>query len=226
MLRAALKAVILLTDLLALPLAYFCYAFFVGAITVNASHQQPAQGITIYIHSNGFHTDLVLPVNETQTNTHWLSFYADSALLRKHQRTQWMSVGWGDEGFYLDSYNNAFPGLGTCCNALFVPSPSLMHVAFYEGRFSRTELCRPVTLRAAEYEKLCQTIRNSFVLPDNGKVHTIDSPGYWEHDYFFKAKGSYHLFQTCNDWTNDCLQQSGLKASWKAPLYNFVLQHY
>lgn len=221
-----IKALLLLSDLLWLPLVYFCYAFIASAIPVNTAHRQPDNGITIYIHSNGFHTDLILPVDEAETQTHWLELFDDSLLRNKHRKAKWMAAGWGDEGFYLDSYNNKFPGFGTCCNALLIPSPSLMHVAFYEHGFSRTSLCRPVKLRKQEYAALCHAVKQSFVYAGNGKAKPIDSPGYWGYDYFFRAKGSYHLFQTCNDWTNDCLSRSGLNASWKAPFHNLVLRHY
>ncbi|MCA6364702.1 MAG: DUF2459 domain-containing protein [Bacteroidetes bacterium] len=224
--KIMLKAAWLFTDLLALPLAYFCYAFIASAIPVNASHVQPETGITIYIHSNGFHTDLILPVEETTTQTNWLELFDDSLLQRKHRNAKWMAAGWGDEGFYLDSYNNTFPGFGTCCNALLVPSPSLLHVAFYEHGFSRTARCRPVKLRTNEYALFCKFIRQTFVCNAQGRAHPISSPGYWEYDYFFRANGSYHLFQTCNDWTNDCLKSSGLKAPLKAPFDRFVLQYY
>jgi uncharacterized protein (TIGR02117 family) len=220
------KAFFLCSDVLWLPLMYFSYAFVASQIPVNAAHNQPENGITIYIHSNGFHTDLILPVEETTTQTNWLKLFDDSLLQRKHRNAKWMAAGWGDKGFYLDSYNNTFPDFGICCKALLVPSPSLMHVAFYEHGFTRTPLCKPVQLRTSEYVLLCKQIKQSFVCHTNGMAKPIASPGYWEYDYFFRANGSYHLFQTCNDWTNECLKSSGLKASLKAPFDRFVLQYY
>ncbi|MGL5892930.1 MAG: DUF2459 domain-containing protein, partial [Bacteroidia bacterium] len=153
--RFFITAGFVLSDSIALPIWYLSLSYIVAEIPVNSNYTPPEKGVIIFVHTNGFHTDITVPINERNTGINWLKELDDTLLQQKHIDSKWMSVGWGDEGFYLDSYNNKFPGIGTCFNALFVPTPSLMHVTFFNHGFSHTRDCHAITLRKEEYEKLC-----------------------------------------------------------------------
>lgn len=51
-----------------------------------------------------------------------------------------------------------------------------------------------------EYARLIQFIKGSFKFVDGKLGQPID--GYFPTDKFYQAAGSYHLFNTCNTWTN------------------------
>ena len=42
-------------------------------------------------------------------------------------------------------------------------------------------------------------------------------------DRLFEANGSYHMFHTCNAWTNGALKTAGKKAALWAPLVRGVV---
>ena len=47
--------------IVAIPLAYLLAALVGALVPVNAGWREPPQGTTIYLVSNGIHTDLILP---------------------------------------------------------------------------------------------------------------------------------------------------------------------
>ncbi|WP_366671526.1 DUF2459 domain-containing protein [Hymenobacter taeanensis] len=47
--------------------------------------------------------------------------------------------------------------------------------------------------------------------------------GYTPEDFFFRAQGHYSAWRTCNDWTNQALKKTGIRAALKAPLAASVL---
>jgi uncharacterized protein (TIGR02117 family) len=217
---------VLLSDVIALPVWFLCLSYCVAAIPVNSSYTPTVKGITIFVHTNGFHTDITVPVYERSTGINWLNELDDTLLQHKHAKAKYASFGWGDEGFYMDSYNNKFPGIGTCFNALFVPTPSLMHITFFDHGIKPGEDCHVLELRKEEYEKLCNSIRQSFSLGINKNTNRIASPGYWGNDYFFSAENNYHLLNTCNEWTNNCLKNAGIKASLHVSLADQIMKRF
>ncbi|MGL4596339.1 MAG: TIGR02117 family protein [Bacteroidia bacterium] len=204
-------------------LLYLAYAFVVTLVPVNSAYEAPVSGTTIYIRSNGFHTDLILPLHHTDSSLDWMHIIRHDSLREKFQSREWIALGWGDEGFYFDSYNGKFPSAGTTVKAIFWPTHALMHVEFLQQRPKVGEQMIQLHLRDDEYRKLCETIQSSFSLDTNGHFIVRKEPGYYFNDVFFDAEESYHLFNTCNHWTNDVLKRAGLKASLAAPFDRSVL---
>ncbi|HBO38902.1 MAG TPA: hypothetical protein DD638_09600, partial [Pasteurellaceae bacterium] len=62
--------------------------------------KESSQDITIYLLSNGVHTDLVMPSKTEQKD--WTSVFAAENTLGGLPE-QWIAVGWGDKGFYLET---------------------------------------------------------------------------------------------------------------------------
>ncbi|WP_338762504.1 DUF2459 domain-containing protein [Bernardetia sp. ABR2-2B] len=194
--------------------------------------------IEIYITSNGFHSDIVIPI-ETETSF-FKTLSKDSVLnsyLDKARPYKWLSVGWGDKGFYNESYDGGFPSVSTCLNAALLPSETLMHVDFYRNNLIENENCKKIKLKKEEYQNLLQHITSSFrtVREDSESKNQNESnqtkfirlpqKGYSSSDYFFQAKGNYHLFYTCNGWTNEGLQKANQKTARFAPFAQTILYH-
>jgi uncharacterized protein (TIGR02117 family) len=204
-------------------LLYVAYAFVGTIVPVNTSYQAPASGTTIYIRSNGFHTDLILPLHHTDSTRDWMNIIGNDTLRQKFNQYKWIGLGWGDEGFYFDSYNGKFPSAGTTVKAIFWPTHSLMHVEFIQQRPRVGERVVQLHLRDAEYRKLCVAIKASFARNEKGLCSLRQERGYAYNDVFYDAENQYHLFNTCNHWTNGVLKQAGLKASLTAPFDRCVL---
>lgn len=190
-------------------------------VPVNRQFRQTPDGVPIYVVSNGFHSDVVVPLREPRTQTDWLQKLGQPTWISQFSRYQFVAFGWGSEGFFLDSYDGHFPRLSTTLRAA-VPGRSLMHVGFYQAMPSGPRVV-PVRISEKQYQKLTQLIEQSFAVDTAGKFTLRNSAGYTSHDFFFRAGGQYHLLHTCNDWTNRTLGRAGIRAAWKAPLAASVL---
>lgn len=203
--------------------------------STNLAKNQSQNEIELYITSNGFHTDIVIPIE--RSNNFFISLAKDSTLrlfLEKSNAYKWLGVGWGDKGFYNESYHGNFPSFSACLNAALLPSETLMHIDFYKYDLKEGKNCKKIKLKQEEYQKLLQHIQESFRTvreeTENQTLTDIEfirlpQKGYSESDFFFEAKGNYHLFYTCNSWTNEALQKANQKTACFAPLAHTILYH-
>lgn len=212
-------------------------------ISMNFVNPNPTENqniVEIYITSNGLHTDIVIPI-ETQNqlqNKFFTILNQDSVMSSYFQSNyKWLSVGWGDKGFYNESYNGNFPSVPTILNAALLPSETLMHIDFYRNNLKEGEHCKKIKLKKEEYQNLLQHIEASFRTVNENTENQITKfaslpqfvrlpqKGYSKTDYFFEAKGNYHLFYTCNSWTNEGLLKANRKTAHFAPFAQTILYH-
>ncbi|WP_165699478.1 TIGR02117 family protein [Hymenobacter jejuensis] len=191
-------------------------------VPVNRGFRQTPGGIPVYVVSNGLHTDLVVPLRESRTHTDWLAHVADSAIKQQFASYQYVAFGWGNEGFYLDSYGGHFPRVGTALRAL-LPSATLMHVDFYRTPPRTGERAVALHVSPAQYQQLVHIIEHSFQPDSAGRFVLRNGAGYTSEDFFFRARGRYHALRTCNDWTNSALRRAGIRAALKAPFAPTVM---
>jgi len=173
--------------------------------------------ITIYLSTNGVHTDFVLPV--TTAVVDWQSIFDFQS-----RTVRWVAFGWGDRGFYIDTPTWSDLRMSTALQALSGVGASAMHVTAYSA-FVAGEEAIELTLTPEEYQTLVHYIQASFVV-EQGQYRRIDVPGYESSDAFYEAKGSYSLFYTCNTWVNQGLKQCNQKAALWALHDQGILRHY
>jgi len=105
--------------------------------------------------------------------------------------------------------------------AMFWKSSTLMHVTRYKRkRADWTE----IKVNVSELRKLNTYIGNTFELDKNGMKTMLENKGYSSIDDFYKAKGSYSCFKTCNSWVNTGFKESGLTSCLWTP-FDFGLLH-
>ncbi len=200
---------------LLIPFIYILVSLILSEITLNGNiDKEPKQNI-IYLNTNGVHLDIILPIKSLN----------DSFLLGiKHLPAEnYLSFGWGDQNFYLNTptwgdltFKNAF-------GALFLNSESLIHVTRYEKRQNDWIV---VALNDSELERLNTYILKTFKTTDGeNKIH-LKNQGYNQTDDFYKANGSYSCFKTCNSWVNTGFKQSGLKACLWTPFDFGLMRKY
>ncbi len=206
-------------------IAYFIMVIGGIIIPTNRTYIAPKQGITIYVQSNGFHTEFVVPIKNEEIKLDWLQKIGDSTLSVKYNNYKYISMGWGDEGFYMDSYNNEFPTIPTIFSALFVPTSTLMHIDFYANGLQTDASVVKLIISPQQYQILVKYIEQSFKKDIDNNFIPKNAKGYGKNDYFFHANNYYHLFCTCNDWTNNGLKSMGIKTASKAPFASGVLYH-
>ena len=176
--------------------------------------------ITIYVQSNGVHTDVCLPVRTAQMN--WFEFVPGEDF-PEDASFEYIAIGWGDKGFFLDTPTWAELKVSTALNAAFLPSPTAMHVAYVAEPKEDDEHIK-VHISKKEYTRLVRYVKNSFRLK-NGHVDLIPQGGYTKYDKFYEAKHSYHMFRTCNIWTNEALKSANIKTGIFALFPNGIMDH-
>ncbi|MDG1914462.1 MAG: TIGR02117 family protein [Crocinitomix sp.] len=199
-----------------------CYVllFFSGNV-VSVGELKTEGEVTIYIKTNGIHTDICLPV-QTE-NFDWremlpITDYPNAGGF------EYVSIGWGDKGFFLDTPELSDLTFNTALNAAFLPSGTAMHVAYLSKAPKITDAVAQVFIDDLEHETLIKFIQKSFKQTQN-KVEIIPNRGYWNHDNFYEAHGNYHLFNTCNAWTNSALKTIGVKTGWYALSADGIMSH-
>lgn len=174
----------------------------------------------IYVQSNGIHTDVCLPTENEIVD--WKA-YIPQVPYDLSQGSEFITIGWGDKGFFLDTPEWSDLTFSTAFNAAFTPSPTAMHVK-YSAEPAINENRVKVYLSKKQYKKMVDFIKNTFVEKDNSVV-LIPNKGYTNYDNFYEAKNSYHLFRTCNIFTNQALKTAEIKTSVWALFPDGILRY-
>lgn len=191
--------------LLTIPAIYIAISLLLTSITVNKSTDTVSTINTIHLNTNGVHLDVVIPVNQI-----------DEKLIvgLNVEKEKYLSFGWGDENFYLNTptwgdltFKNAF-------NALFLKSNTLIHLTKYSQKNSNWVT---VNITKEQLTNLNRYLLKSFKLDSRGEKIILKDKGYSFNDEFYKANGSYSCFKTCNSWVNSAFKTSGLKSCYWTP---------
>jgi len=179
--------------------------------------------IEAYLYSNGVHTDIVLPVVHELKD--WNTVIDSKKTKSGKTNFKYISIGWGDKGFYLNTPTWADLTFNTAFKAMFYMSESAMHVTFYNNMIE-SERCKKILISKESYAKILQYIDSSFEKDTQGNYLYIENASYGNNDVFLDAKGRYSLFYTCNTWTNNCLKAGELKACLWTLLDKGLFYHY
>ena len=214
---------IALGSLAAFVLLYFLAEYCLSRITVNKNAPQEG-GITIYILTNGAHTDIVVPLRSEVMD--WSGSVTAEHTLGKDTTARYVAFGWGDKGFYLDIPTWDDLTLGIAFRASFWLSTTAMHVTFYHV-MAEGERCRSIRIDEKQYGDLVKYITDSFQKDADGKFILIETDAvYGTDDAFYEAVGRYSLFYTCNTWANGALKACGQKAALWTAFDTGIFYHY
>jgi uncharacterized protein (TIGR02117 family) len=219
--RALVWTLRIVAGIVALPLLYFAAALFLGLVPANVSFRQPAEGITIYVRSNGVHTDIVMPKFNAEMD--WRP-YADPAHLRDPRwgQADHVAIGYGNREFYLNTPTWADLSLGTAFRAMLGGGTTLLHVEHIDR--PRTEaMQRPIRLAPDQYRRLVGFIRERFKLGPDGRPIPVPDGGYGSYDAFYEANGGFSAILNCNEWTGRALRTAGVRMGLWTPMEQSVM---
>jgi uncharacterized protein (TIGR02117 family) len=168
----------------------------------------------IYITTNGVHLDIILPVTNVESE-----FLNKLEIL---SGTKYVSFGWGDKEFYINTPEWKDLTFKTAFKALFLKSETAMHVTCYSTSYSSW---KKIKICSSQLDLLNKYIEKSFSKNENGGLQKIAVPGYYQSDFFYEAKGSFSLFNTCNVWVNKALKVTGIQTSVWSPFDFGILHH-
>lgn len=206
------------------PLIYMILVIIGGIIPVNANSNTEGPDIKIYLISNGMHTDIVLPAQTYLFD--WTNLVKFEHTLSKQENFKYISFGWGDLGFYANTPEWKDLTFKTGFKALFLRTPSAVHATFL-NTVVEDEDTKTLYINREQYTKLVDYIKNTFEFDEaNGEVYPVKGLHYSYNDVFYRARGSLHLFNTCNTWVNNALKEAGLRASLWTPFVEGIFLHY
>jgi uncharacterized protein (TIGR02117 family) len=218
--RSLISISMFIQDIVGLITLYIVASVVLSIIPVNRNFKEDQKGIPIYIVSNNIHTDIVMPVNSELYN------WSDKIILPDTIIYRYVSFGWGEKNFYLETPSWADFKFSTGFKAAFFMGTSAMHVTGYIKTPEENKRCKKVMVSNVQYLKLANYIHDTFKKDSTGKIKPIDVKGYNVNDLFYNANKTYSLFFTCNSWTNKALKQAGLKASFWTPIDKGILFQY
>lgn len=202
--------------LIALVAAFFLSAWIGSAIPRNAGWRAPEAGVTIMVETNGVHTAIVMPL--VTPHKDWRADFPAGDLAAPDAPYTHVSVSWGEREVFLNTPTWADLKPSTALQAAW-NGEGLLHVSHYV-RPAPSPDHRELVLRPAEYAALVRAVERQIVPPDRRARY----PGYGAYDVFYDAPGSYHLGNTCNQWTSDTLAAAGVKTGWWTPLAGGVMK--
>lgn len=220
MLKFILKFFLAIIGLL---LVYGISSFVLSIIPVNKNQSEYVKEYTIFIKSNGVHTDLVLPIKTDIKD--WSEKIKFENIKSKDSTHHYLAFGWGDKGFYIDTPEWSDLKFSTAFNAAFNLGTSAMHTTFYK-QIQENENCVKIEISKEQYQKLITFIEASFQYDTNGNPIFIDSTTYGKNDSFYEAHRTYNMFYTCNTWANQALKKADLKAAFWTPADKGIFYHY
>lgn len=213
---------LLLGLVLVMVLAYLAVSFALVFFPANADAPQNTQGeIQAYVQSNGVHTDLVFPIRSALVD--WTSVFPWQQFPAVPADARWVSIGWGDREFYLNTPQWRDLTVGRALGALSGRHGSLLHVAYWRDNQLASQR-RALPLSASQYAALVQHVRRSLA-GDSLVAQAVPNAHYDEQDAFFEARGHYGPFETCNTWVGRGLREAGVKTSRWTPFDAQVLWH-
>lgn len=214
---------IVLISFIAFAGLYFGAAWCLSRVTVNRD-VRPGDYTTVYILTNGAHTDIVVPLH-TDVIDWGERVKIDDTKGRDHT-AQYAAFGWGDKGFYMEIDTWDELTLPIAFKASFWLSTTAMHVTFYR-QMTENERCKGLRISREQYESLVQYILKRFQTDSDGNFIGIETDAlYGDNDAFYEAVGRYNLFFTCNTWANGALKAAGQKAAAWTIFDTGIFYHY
>lgn len=203
---------------------YVAAAYFLPFIEVPAKDDRQKKEIPIYIYTNGVHTDIVMPV---KTDLHdWSTKIPFSNTKSKETGYQFVGIGWGDKGFYLDTPTWADLKFSTAFKAAFWLSESAMHCSYYKT-MKEGDDCKMIMISRNQYKDLVKFVDEKFDKDAGGNYILVPTDAvYGNNDAFYDANGKYSFLDTCNTWANNALKAAGQKAAWWTPSDYGIFLHY
>lgn len=149
----------------------------------------------VYVIDHGIHTAIVMETTQILP-----AIGLQHSIYNKYR---YVEIGRGDAGFYQDTEEK----LSTALAALFYSTPAVLHMRGYNRPpYQRYPQSRTLEVRLSPValQKLVDALADSFVMENEAAMQVAE--GLDERSRFFAARGSYHLFYTCNNWTAEMIE--------------------
>tara|TARA_B100001123_G_scaffold255198_1_gene284648 strand:+ start:570 stop:1262 length:693 start_codon:yes stop_codon:yes gene_type:complete len=157
----------------------------------------------VYVVNHGWHTGFVVPAS----GIHQVM----PELKNRFGNTPYIEFGWGDNEFYQAEEITS----NVTLKAIFLPTDSVVHAAAVPRKvdkyFKHSEVVK-FCLEDHEFKSLVKFLSSSFYRDASGNIIKLNH-GIYGDSQFYRAKGDFHIFNTCNKWTAKGLESAGMNIS-------------
>ncbi|WP_337659009.1 TIGR02117 family protein [Sphingorhabdus sp. Alg231-15] len=204
----------------AVVMLYLVAALLGSIFPANQFWKSPDDGIELFIETNGLHTGIIMPMHSDAHD--WSELIRPQHLDDPTEYGSHILVGWGHEGVYRNAEHWQDLRVKDAASAVFGSSDVLLHVYHLNYPQVYPHYRRSFKVTESEYRLIVEAIKQRFVLDEAGR--SIPSPGYGKDDLFYKSRGHYNAFYTCNSWTSDVLRQAGIRTGIWTPFQGGVMR--
>lgn len=210
--------------LIGIVLLYFLVESILSRIPASQAVHNLPKNIKVYVLSNDVHTDLVFPIRQQQMD--WPTLFPLSNNLGQDTSFQYIAIGWGDKGFYLNTPEWKDLKVSTAVVAATGMGETALHVTYHKD-MKLSELCYEYMIDSLQYQALIDYVQASLDRDAAGNAIVIQTKAqYGQDDAFYEAKGAYSMFHSCNTWTNTALKKADMPAGLWAAFDKGILSHY
>ncbi len=168
----------------------------------------------VFVISHGYHAGIAIP---TARMAEIAGRNGDDALIAVAQRFvayPFIEIGWGDEGFYSSVPDAASLTVARALRALFSPgNASVLHVVGLSDTprriFPSADIVR-IEVGEGGFARMLVRIEESFAGSGNASMPQVLGKGLYGPSLFYRANGSFNIFNVCNHWVGDVLSAAGL----------------
>ncbi len=194
------------------PLLYGFVSYVLMLFPSKGSQTSSLKDKKFYILYDSMHTDIVLNLKTSKVD--WNRLLPQVV---KGREKGYLGFGWGDKETYLNTPTWDDLKLSTALKALFLNTPSLIHVTYY--RDIHYYQLKEVVLTHNQFEALEQILKNEF----SNNPH-YEAKGFSRNDAFYSSKRIYNAIKTCNTWSGDRLREANISMSYWTPFSFNVME--
>lgn len=186
---------------------FYVLAGFAGALFPGPVAEVPgARTEVIGLARGPIHYDLLIPL--TDATRAEFGFLARDGLPVDHPKARWVVVGWGAEGFYRTVGSYADVTASVAWRA--VTGDDAVLRLDLAGDVTGIEGLSWIDASPAQIAALRKAVLAGFARDAAGAPVALPPAEWGEGHLFYRARGRFHLFHTCNAWLGETLRAAGL----------------
>lgn len=202
---------------------YILFFLILSPISFPAEKTSEKLTETIYISTNGIHSDIILPIHHPIMD--WEKQLSIHQELKIDTFQTHLKFGWGDKQFFMRTKEWSDMEVSVVLKTIFGRGAGAMHLILCTPKDLDPSSYRKLKLSKNQYQRLCSFIAYSFSYK-NKIAAIIQNHQYSSFDLFFDSKLEYNMFYTCNTWTNNALYHAGQKACLWTPFKGPIFSKY
>ena len=175
---------------------------------------QPGAPTTeVFIVSHGYHAGIIVPRQALAEAASRRGLISIGNVTTRFAAFDRLEIGWGDEAFYREVPTAGSLSVALAMRALFRPgNPSVLHVVGVDNdpraMFTNSDIVR-LDLGESSFARLVDKLDATFAREATGPPEDL-GPGLYGPSLFFRANGTFHIFNVCNHWLAGLLDAAGV----------------